>query len=243
METTAKLKENLKALRLSAMYENVEQRLQEAIGGKLSYADYLLLITQDELERRKNNKRELSIKQGNFGRYKNIVEYDFDFNTKINRQEIYNYLNCEFLRRKENLIFCGPTGTGKTFIAKAIGVEACGKGFKVLFTRAIKMLETIYTGKADGSYTRKIQSFIKPHLLIIDDFGLQPFSDYQLNIINEVISERSENGSLVLTSNRPIEKWDELFGDTVVASALLDRLFHQSHVVKMEGKSYRRVIK
>jgi len=105
------------------------------------------------------------------------------------------------------------------------------------------MLEDIYAGKADGSYSRRIESFIKPHLLVLDDWGLTEFSNQFLNILNEIISERYENGAIIITSNRPIDSWDELFNEPVISSALLDRLFHNSHLIKMEGRSYRRGLK
>lgn len=150
-----------------------------------------------------------------------------------------NLSTCEFIRRNENIIFVGPTGVGKTCLAKALALEACSKGFKVLFIRTAKMLELIYSGKADGSYQQKLDSFIKPDLLILDDWGMTPFPDTMLNILNEVISERYENGSIIITSNRPFNKWDELFTEPVISSALLDRLFHNAHKIIIQGKSYR----
>ena len=173
------------------------------------------------------------------GKVKNIIEFDFDFNPNINRQQIMNFATCQFVKRCENIIFVGPAGVGKTCLAKAIGLEACNKGYSVLFTRTAKMLELIYSGKADVTYQKKIDSFIKPDLLILDDWGMTPFNDVMLNILNEIISERYENGATIITSNRPFGKWDELFNEAVIASALLDRLFHNANKIKIQGKSYR----
>ncbi|MBN2520825.1 MAG: IS21-like element helper ATPase IstB [Bacteroidales bacterium] len=240
METTAQVKSNLKELRLSSIVENIDMRVKEAIKTKMSYIDLLLIITQDELERRRHNKKELAIKRSQLGRCKNIIEFDFDFNPGINRQKIMSLMTCEFINKKENIIFAGPTGVGKTFLAKAIGLEACCKGYKVLFTRTAKMLDHIFSGKADNSYHKIIDGYIKPDILILDDWGMQPFAGNMLNILNEIISERYEKGSMIITSNRPIENWDELFNEPVISSALLDRLFHNTHKVIMKGKSYRR---
>jgi DNA replication protein DnaC len=221
------------------MHENLDMRNTEAITHKVSYLDFLLHLTQDECDRRKFRKKELSIKKANLGKARHILEFDFDFNPSINRQQIVNLSTCEFIHQNENIIFVGPTGVGKTCLAKALALEACSKGYKVLFTRTAKMLELIYSGKADGSYQKKLDSFIKPELLILDDWGMTPFPDMMLNILNEVISERYENGSIIITSNRPFTKWDELFTEPVISSALLDRLFHNAHKIKIQGKSYR----
>jgi len=239
METYAQIKSNLKELRLKSVLENIENRNSEAIKSKMSYMDFLLVVTQDEIDRRRFTKKESAIKKSNMGRCKNIIEFDFDFNPKINRQQIMNLTTCEFMKRKENIIFAGPTGVGKTFMAKAIGLEACNRGYKVLFTRTAKMLEHIYSGKADATYHKKLEAYIKCDLLILDDWGMVPFSDSMLNILNEVISERYENGSIIITSNRLIKKWGELFSEPVIASALLDRLFHNSHKISIDWKSYR----
>ncbi len=243
MESMAQIKTNLKSLRLSSFYENIEQRNDEAIRSKMSYIDFLLALTQDEIDRRKFKKKENAIKKANFGKYKNILEFDFDFNVNINRQQILKLATCEFVKKNENIIFVGPAGVGKSCLAKSIGLEACNRGFKVLFIRTAKMLEYIYSGKADATFQKKLDGFIKPDLLILDDWGMTSFADNMLNIVNEVISERYENGSIIITSNRPFTKWDELFNEPVISSALLDRLFHNAHKIKIQGKSYRQSIK
>jgi len=243
METYSQIKNNIKKLRLNAVFENIEQRTKEAIDTGMSYIDYLLILTQDEIDRREQKRKELAIKKAMLGSYKHIIEFDFNFNPQINRQKIMDLLTCNFISKAENVIFEGPTGVGKTFLSKAIAHEACCRGYKVLFIRSEKMLDIIFSGKADGSYQRKLKTYIKPDLLILDDWGMTAFSNQYLNILNEIISERYENGSIIITSNRPIENWDELFNEPVISSALIDRLFHNSHIIKIQGKSYRRRLK
>jgi DNA replication protein DnaC len=242
METRTQIKQNLKKLRLTSFYENFEQRIDEAIQTKMSYDDFLLMLSQDEIDRRSRKKQENSIQRANLGRHKRLLEFDFDFNPKIDRQRIMKLAACEFISRKENIILAGPAGVGKTFLAKAIAHEACIKGHSVVFSRTFAMLEHVYAANADNSVQKKLKYYIKPDLLVLDDWGLQAFPNHLLHILNEIISERYDNGSIILTSNRPVENWGELFDEPVVSSALLDRLFHNAHKIVINGKSYRRMI-
>jgi|TARA_B100001971_G_C18083244_1_gene479453 DNA replication protein DnaC len=240
METLAQIKANLKQLRLPSFAENLELRINEAIQTKMSHADLLLILSQDEIDRRIMKKRETTITRANLGRYKRVLEFDFEFNPEINRRKIMDLHTCAFIKSRENILFVGPTGVGKTLLAKAIAHEACCKGYSVRFTRTMKMLEYIFAGKADNTYPRKLKEFLKPDLLVLDDWGLQAFPNQLLTILNEIICERYEEGSIIVTSNRPIENWHELFTEPVVSSALLDRLLHNAHKIIIEGKSYRR---
>jgi len=240
METYAQIKQSLKKLRLTTIAETIEHHTKEAIDHQLSYIDYLLLVLQDEIDVRSQKKKDLLIRKSKIGRFKHLVEFDFTALPGLNKQKILGFTAGNYIESSENIIFVGPTGTGKTMLAKALAYEACCKNYKVIFSRTAKMLEDIYAGKADWSYSKRMESFIKPDLLILDDWGLTVFSNQFLGILNEIISERYENGAIIITSNRPIDNWDELFNEPVVSSALLDRLFHNSHLIKMEGKSYRR---
>jgi DNA replication protein DnaC len=239
METNAQVKINLKQLRLKSIYDNLEYNIDQAINAKLSYSDFLLQITQNELDSRRNKRRELGLKKSNMGRIKRIEEFDFNFNPNINRQLIMKLMTCDFIKKTENIILAGETGVGKTFIAKAIGYEAVNRGYNVLFERTNKMLEDIYSGKADNTFNKRLSKYIKPDLLILDDWGMTEFNDMALNILNEIISQRYEIGSIIITSNRPILSWDELFKEKVICSAMLDRIFHLSHRIEITGKSYR----
>jgi DNA replication protein DnaC len=240
METYAQIKQNLQKLRLSTIRETIEGRTEEAISHQLSYSDYLLQLLQDEIDARSHKRKELLVTKARLGRFKRLLEYDFSVMPGLNKQKILRFTSCNFIEQSENILFVGPTGTGKSMIAKALAYEACCKYYKVRFTRTAAMLEDIYAGKADGSYSKRMESYIKPHLLVLDDWGLTEFPNHFLSILNEIISERYEQGAIIITSNRKIENWDELFNEPVVSSALLDRIFHNAHLIDMDGPSYRR---
>lgn len=239
METGAQLKIQLKELRLLSVLENLDARIKQALENRESYIDFLGGLIQDEIDRRKYEKRERRIRQACFGRLKYLKEFDFSFNPNINRQLIQSFETCDFIKNHENIIICGPTGVGKTHIAKGIGIEACYRGYRVIFSRVFKMLEEIHSGKADATLHKKMKKYIKPDLLILDDWGFRPFPDNLLDILNEIISERYEVGSVIITSNRNLTNWNELFSEKVIASALLDRLLHRCKKIIIKGKSFR----
>jgi DNA replication protein DnaC len=243
METTAQLKSQLKELRLKSMVENLDIRIKQAISDKASYLDFLSILIQDEIDMKKSEKRDRRVKHARLGRLKYLKDFDYDFNPHINKQQIMDLETCNFVKDKENIIISGPTGVGKTHIAKGLAVEACYKGYTVLFTRVFKMLEEIYGAQADATVGKVIRKYLKPDLLILDDWGFRPFPNHLLDILNEVISERYETGSIIITTNRKIEKWNELITDQVIASAMFDRLFHRCHKIIITGKSYRTGVK
>ena len=136
-------------------------------------------------------------------------------------------------------MICGPTGVGKSHLAQALGHAACRRGYDVIYINAAKMLQQLHAGRADGSYERRLQSFVRPALLILDDFGLKPLRPPAPEDFYDVISERYERGATIVTSNRALSEWPQLFGDPLLASAGLDRLFHNAHALIITGESFR----
>jgi DNA replication protein DnaC len=229
----------LKQLRLSGVLDTLELRAQQAADDRLSYHDFLVHLLEDEVERRNQKQLALRLRRASFQTDKTLERFDFTFNPGINRQQVYELASCAFIARKRNALIVGPSGVGKSHLAQAVGWEACKRGFDVMFTSTAKLLLSLAAGRADGSYDRRLQAILRPDLLILDDFGLKPLRAPVPEDFYDVINERYEHGSTLLTSNRALAEFPQLFGDTLLASAGLDRLFDNALVMTITGPSFR----
>lgn len=229
----------LKQLRLSGILETLDVRHQQAIAEQWSYVQFLEQLLQDEVERRNQKQLTLRLRRAAFQPDKTLERFDFAFNPQLNRPQIMDLATCQFVVRKEPVLICGPTGVGKSHLAQALGHAACRRGYDVVYVHAARLLQHLAGGHADGTYERRLQSYLRPDLLIIDDFGLKPLRSPAPEDFYDVINERYEKGATLVTSNRALEEWPQLFGDPLLASAGLDRLFHNAHALVITGPSFR----
>lgn len=229
----------LKRLRLSGILETLEARNQQAIDGHWTYVEFLARLVEDEVERRAQKQLGLRIRRAGIKTAKTLEAFNFDFNPAVNRQHILDLTTCAYIRQKRNVLICGPTGVGKTHLAQALAHEACRKGYTALFVNTYRMLHHINGGRADGNLERRFQTYLRPDLLILDDFGLKSLNPPAPEDLYDIVNGRYEQGSILLTSNRALEEWPDLFSDPLLASAGLDRLTHRAEMVIITGSSYR----
>jgi len=239
MELKHQLTPHLKHLRLSGILETLDARHRQAVDGKWSYIEFLQRLLQDEVERRGQKQLTLRLRRATLATTKTLETFDFNFNPTLNRQQLLALAAGDYIREKRNVILCGPTGVGKSHLAQALGHEACRRGFDVLFVNAYKLLQHLHGGRADDSLDRRLKLYLRPELLILDDFGLKPLQPPAPSDLYDVINERYERGSLLLTSNRPPAEWPGLFGDPLLAAAGIDRLCHRAEIIIIRGESFR----
>ena len=239
MDLVPQLTPHLRRLRLSGILETLEARHRQAVLEQLGHLEFLSMLVMDEVERR--NMRQLSgrLKRAGFSAAMTLEGFDFAFNPTINRHQVLDLSTARFVERKENVFLIGPSGVGKTHLACALAHAACRRGFEVLFYKTSSLLRHLHQGRADGTWGARMTACLKPDLLILDDWGLKAFGSPAADDLYELINERYEKGSLIVTSNRALEEWAELWGDALVASAALDRMVHHAHVLTITGKSYR----
>jgi len=183
------------------------------------------------------------ISKAHFEEGKNLEAFDFSFNTRIPIRYIHDLATCRFIERKESIIFCGPVGVGKTHLAQALGHQACRQGYSVLFTKANRLLSDLGEGRADDTWGNRLRRYLKPDLLIIDDFALKEFTKTQAEDLYELIDQRYRGSSMIVTANRSPKDWYPLFPNPVIAESALDRLLSCSHVIPLTGKSYRALLR
>jgi DNA replication protein DnaC len=239
MTDTHQLSLQLKRLRLSGILDTLEVRIQQALTEQWPHREFLIRLLQDEVERRNQKQLDLRLRRSHVNTTKTLETFDWSFNPTINRQQVFDLATCAFIRQRRNVLLCGQTGVGKSHLAQALVHEAARQGFDVVFIAAHQMLVQINAGRADGSVERRLTSYTKPDLLVLDDFGLKPLPPSGAVDLYDVINERYERGSIVLTSNRAPNEWHDLFDDPLLASAGLDRLADRAVVLTMTGKSYR----
>jgi DNA replication protein DnaC len=229
----------LKELRLSGVLDSLEARNRQAIEEKFSYTDFLAMILQDEVARRAQKKFALALRRASFRNHKTIEEFDFSFNSAINKSLVLDLASCRFMDEKVCVFIVGPCGTGKSHIAQALGNCALRIGYDVLFVTQSQMLGRVHAARATNSYERPFKNLTTVSLLIIDDFGLKPLRPPQDEDFHDIIAERYERRSTIITSNLDLSEWGDAFPNRLLGAATIDRLRHGAYKVILEGKSFR----
>lgn len=229
----------LKKLRLSGILQTLELRNRQAVEDGLSHTEFLYRTLNDEVERRDAQQLALRLRRARFDQSKTLKDFDFQFNPGVPKARLIDLATCLFVPRREVVCLVGPSGTGKSHLAQALGHRACMAGHSVLYVAAHQMFRQLRASRADRSFDRCLLKFTGPDLLIIDDLGLRPLREHEPEDLYEIIRHRYERGAMVISSNRSTDEWYSLFGDELLASAAMDRLLHHSHVVELCGHSYR----
>lgn len=239
MVTEGHLLPKLKSLRLSGVLASLELRNQQAIQDKCTYVEFLERLLEDEVERRNQKQLSLRLRRSTLDPAKTLETFDFPFNASINRQQVYDLASCAFVEKAEAIFIEGPAGVGKTHLAHGLGHEAVRRGYDVLFARTSQMLSHLNGGRADGTHERRLLSYLRPDVLILDDFGLKPMRPPASEDLFDVVDGRYGKGSIVLTTNRAFNEWPELFDQPILASAAIDRLAHGATRIVVAGDSFR----
>lgn len=233
------LPEKLRELRLSGMLDTLDLRIDQAQKEKIGYINFLELLLEDEISRRKQKQLASRISKAHFEEEKTLRDFDFSFNPEVPAEKVRNLATCIFIENKESVIICGAVGLGKSHVGQAIGHHACRKGYSVLYSKVSHLLADIKGGRAEGSWGARLKKYIRPDLLIMDDFGTRGFDDLQCEDLYELIGERRLIGSTMVISNRSPKDWYGLFSNLVLGESILDRVINTAHHVVMKGKSYR----
>jgi len=230
----------LRKLRLSGIADVLEVRLRQAQTEHLAPLDLVSALVADELERRQDRLFARRHKQAGFRDPDRALDsFDFDFNKKMNRALIYDLATARFIERREDALFLGPPGTGKSHLAQAIGRAAIQQGYRVVYREAHTLIEEIADATLDGTRKTYLTDLAAVPLLIVDDLGMRKLPHTAAEDLLELVMRRYERASTILTSNRPVDDWGKLLGDTAAVTALLDRLLHHAHVLKCGPRSWR----
>jgi DNA replication protein DnaC len=230
----------LKQLRLGGIAAVLETRLLQAQAQSMAPIDLISCLISDELSRRTNRLLERRQKQAQFrDPQKTLENFDFSFNKKLNRSLVFDLATASFIAKHEDALFLGPPGTGKSHLAQAIGLAAIQQGYRVLYRETHTLLDEITEATIDGSRKQHLELLATVPLLIIDDLGMRKLPSTAAEDILEIVMRRYERASTLMTSNRPVEDWGKLLGDSAAVSAMLDRLLHHGHVLKCGPRSWR----
>jgi DNA replication protein DnaC len=229
----------LKKLKLSGVLQSLELRLSESVEDALAYEEFLYRLFKDEVERRDAKQLDQRLRRANFEHQKTLEDFDFHFNPDIPKSKVLDLATCIFVQRRQNVLLLGQTGVGKSHIAQALGHRACRIGHSVLYIESNDMFKQLRAARADQTYDRKMARLTNVDLLIVDDLGLRPLSDPEPVDLYELVRLRYQKTSTIITSNRDTDELAQLFGDALLASAAMDRLLHDAHVLRLVGDTFR----
>jgi DNA replication protein DnaC len=236
--TSDELDRSLRQLRLGGMADTLSLRSQQARAENLGPLDFIGLLVHDELQKRRDRLVARRVKAAGFRDNKTLDTFDWKFNS-VDRALIFELATGRFIEQREDVLLLGNAGVGKSHIAQAIGMAAIHAGFRVLYREAHVLFEDLLLASATGERSAAIATYSEIPLLIIDDLGMRKLPGNAAEDLLEIVMRRYERASTILTSNRPLEDWPKIFGDTPAVAAFLDRLMHHSHLAEIRGKSYR----
>ena len=201
---------------------------------------FVSMIIDAEWDDRNNRKIERAIKNARFHYKSSIENIIYDQARNIDKTKLLRLAECEFINKNENILVTGSTGAGKSYIATALGYQACIEGYRVMYFNTTKLFSKLKMAKADGSYLKVLAKIERQHLIVLDDFGLQPLDNQNRIALLEIMEDRNNKGSVIVTSQIPVEGWYDIIGEKTIADAILDRLIHQSQRIELAGESMRR---
>lgn len=240
MKPASLLLQQLQSLKLTHIAEHYTELAQQAAQSHWDHLEYLRRLVDGEYTQRQQRLIERRIQAARFPVLKTLEQFRWDWPKKINRLLVQNLFRLEFLTRKANVVFLGTVGIGKSHLATALGYAACQEGHSVLFADAISVINDLSAAQKRGTLKQQLKKYHSPELLILDEVGYLPIDNTGADLLFQVISQRYERGSIVLTTNKPFKQWGSIFNnDSTLASAVLDRLLHHAETVIIEGGSYR----
>ncbi len=237
--TLIALKQNLKSLRLSTMAQEIESTVRHANEGGLSSDEFLLGLTETELHVRSENRQKRRLREAKFPLMKPLETFDMDAVPDLDTVLFRELAACTFIKEKRNIVFLGRSGTGKTHMATALGIEACQTNHKTRFVTGYGLVNELIEARKEKDLNRVLLRYTRYDVLIVDELGYVPFSKEGAELLFQVLAERHERGSVIITTNLGFADWTQIFGDANMTAALLDRITHKAHIVNCTWKSYR----
>jgi DNA replication protein DnaC len=239
LNLTTTINRRLREFHLSGIAKVLELRVKQAQEDNLGYSEFLSLLLEDEANQRTDNKRQRLYRSAKLPFEKGIEDFDFTFQPSVKKKEVLELATGRFINLHQNILFIGQPGTGKTHLSVSLALKALGYGHTALFTTVWEMINQLQQSRADYSYQKKIQQYLKPDLLILDELGYRSMAESTVEDFFEIVSRRYEHGSIIITTNRQIQEWDKVFIDKTLTTAILDRLMHHCHPIIINGESYR----